>query len=41
MRGAVVVMTVRTALVSVLLVVFLGIIDDVRNNGGNIVVVGN
>jgi len=41
MRGAVVVVTVRIMLLSMLLVVFPGIINDVRNDGRNIVVVGN
>jgi len=41
MRPAVVVVTFRIVLLSMLLVVFPGIIDDVRNDGRNIIVVGN
>jgi len=41
MRAAVVVVTLRIMLLLILLVVFQGIIDDVRNDGGNIIVVGN
>jgi len=41
MRAAVVVMTVRIVLLSVLLVVFSGILDNICNDGRNIVVVAN
>jgi len=41
MRAAVVVVIVRIVLLSMLLVVFLGIIDNVCNDGGNIVIVGD
>jgi len=41
MRVAVVVITVRIVLLSMLLVVFLCIIDTVCNDGGNIVVIGD
>jgi len=41
MRAAVVVMTVRIVLLSVLLVVLPGIIDNVCNDGGNVIVVGD
>jgi len=41
MRAAVVVMTVCIVLLSMLLVVFPGIIDNICNDGGNIVVVGD
>jgi len=40
MQAAVVVVTIRIVLLSVLLVVFSGVIDNVCNDGGNIVVVG-
>ena len=40
MRGVVVVMIVRIMLLSMLLVVFPGIINDVCNDGGNIVIIG-
>jgi len=41
MRGAVVVVTIRIVLLSMLLDVFPGVIDNVCNDDGNIVVVGN
>jgi len=40
MQAAVVVVTIRIVLLSMLLVVFPGVIDNVCNDGGNIVVVG-
>jgi len=41
MRAAIVVMTVRIVWLSMLLVVFPGLIDNVCNDGGNIFVVGD
>jgi len=41
LRAAVVVVTVCIVLLSMLLVVFLGIIDNVFNDGGNVVIVGD
>jgi len=41
MRAAIVVVTVRIVLLSMLLVVFPGIIDNVCNDGGNIIVIGD
>ena len=41
MRAAIVVVTVHIVLLSVLLVVFPGVIYDVCNDGGNIIVVGD
>jgi len=41
MRAVVVVVTVRIVLLSMLPVVFTGMIDNEYNDGGNIVVVGN
>jgi len=40
-RGAIVVVTVRIVLLSMLLVVFRGIIDHVSNDGGNIIVISD
>jgi len=40
MRGAVVVVTIGIVLLSMLLVVFLGVIDNACNDGWNVVVVG-
>jgi len=39
MRAAVVVMTVRIMLLSMLLVVFSGVIDNICNDGRNIVII--
>jgi len=41
MRAAVVVMTIHIVLLLIMLVVFPGIIDNVRNDGRNIVGIGN
>jgi len=41
MRAAIVVVTVHIVLLSMLLVVFPGIIDNVCNDGGNIIVIGD
>jgi len=41
MRAAVLVVTIRIVLLSMRLVVFLGVIDNVYNDGRNIVVVGS
>ena len=40
-RAAVVVVTIRIVLLLILLVVLLDVIDNVCNDGGNIVVVGD
>ena len=41
MRAAIVVVTVRIVLLSMLFVVFPGISENVCNDGGNVVVVGD
>jgi len=41
MRAAIVIVTVRVVLLSMLLVVFPDIMDNVCDDGGNIIVVGD